>query len=570
MPLAPAAHRPLPPPPPNSKVSQQYDRNRIEVLRLLLSASSEPLFSCPSLPSSGESSSPPSSSSSSSPDPEGSRWLAVTCGADAPNAVPLFYSLLNVVLGYDNIGYGVPYSSAFSGGVRRELMGLSLQLLVVLLDYGRACPPAAGKKDRGGNPAVDTRAEGKVPGFNVFRAALAAMREERDFAFCFKGFSSLLNNTHQAVNTYLPSSIMRLACYEEVLVLLWKFLEENPLFLNYVLTSCDPNELVVPLCFLMFEARDDDSKSGLVHICCFILLKLSGERSFGIKLNKPFVAYLPIELPLFKGTHADLLVITFHKLIAEGSPALATLHSCLLTTVCNISPYWKSISLVAAVKLVGLFELYSGARRLLGPSSDLSRGNLALLLEIFNNAVQYQYGGNQQLVYVMIRRKQAFRKLIELTKEQTLEAVARIIGGATTAADAQSPIQQQQPQQQQLAGGPQIDARWVAGLKAQLPLDTVNRLLSSVVPLIDDLCKSKDGVIEEAELLAFLKDLTLVGLLPVPHPIVIRKYQTNALTSSWFTTYLWGIIYLRNQKLPIFDGDSIKLFAVSLSKSSAA
>jgi hypothetical protein len=39
-----------------------------------------------------------------------------------------------------------------------------------------------------------------------------------------------------------------------------------------------------------------------------------------------------------------------------------------------------------------------------------------------------------------------------------------------------------------------------------------------------------------------------VGLLPVPHPIVIRKYQANQYTSLWFTAFLWGVIFLRNQR----------------------
>jgi hypothetical protein len=39
-----------------------------------------------------------------------------------------------------------------------------------------------------------------------------------------------------------------------------------------------------------------------------------------------------------------------------------------------------------------------------------------------------------------------------------------------------------------------------------------------------------------------------VGLLPVPHPIVIRKYQANEYTSLWFTAFLWGVIFLRNQR----------------------
>lgn len=53
------------------------------------------------------------------------------------------------------------------------------------------------------------------------------------------------------------------------------------------------------------------------------------------------------------------------------------------------------------------------------------------------------------------------------------------------------------------------------------------------------------GLTDESEILKFLQHGTLVGLLPVPHPILIRKYQVNAVTSSWFHTYTWGVVYLR-------------------------
>jgi hypothetical protein len=55
----------------------------------------------------------------------------------------------------------------------------------------------------------------------------------------------------------------------------------------------------------------------------------------------------------------------------------------------------------------------------------------------------------------------------------------------------------------------------------------------------------------------------MVGLLPVPHPILIRKYQQNEFTSLWFTTYIWGVIYLRNQVPAFFDAAYIRLFTIS-------
>ena len=46
-----------------------------------------------------------------------------------------------------------------------------------------------------------------------------------------------------------------------------------------------------------------------MHIGVFILLLLSGERNFGVRLNKPYNVRVPMDIPVFTGTHADLLII---------------------------------------------------------------------------------------------------------------------------------------------------------------------------------------------------------------------------------------------------------------------
>jgi hypothetical protein len=68
---------------------------------------------------------------------------------------------------------------------------------------------------------------------------------------------------------------------------------------------------------------------------------------------------------------------------------------------------------------------------------------------------------------------------------------------------------------------------------------------------LEELCelnKQQGIAVDERAIMSFLKSTTMVGLLPVPHPIVIRKYQPNHFTGLWFTAYLWGVIFLRNQR----------------------
>ena len=96
-----------------------------------------------------------------------------------------------------------------------------------------------------------------------------------------------------------------------------------------------------------------------MHIGVFILLLLSGERNFGVRLNKPYSVRVPMDIPVFTGTHADLLIVVFHKIITSGHQRLQPLFDCLLTIVVNVSPYLKSLSMVAANKLLHLLEAFS-------------------------------------------------------------------------------------------------------------------------------------------------------------------------------------------------------------------
>lgn len=41
----------------------------------------------------------------------------------------------------------------------------------------------------------------------------------------------------------------------------------------------------------------------------FIILLLSGERNFGVRLNKPYAPRAAIDVQSFTGTHADLLIL---------------------------------------------------------------------------------------------------------------------------------------------------------------------------------------------------------------------------------------------------------------------
>lgn len=79
--------------------------------------------------------------------------------------------------------------------------------------------------------------------------------------------------------------------------------------------------------FVLFSA----ARVGLMHIGVFILLLLSGERNFGVRLNKPYSVRVPMDIPVFTGTHADLLIIVSMALGVLFFPLLSLVSKPLQT-----------------------------------------------------------------------------------------------------------------------------------------------------------------------------------------------------------------------------------------------
>ncbi|GBP81078.1 Protein HID1 [Eumeta japonica] len=597
---------------------------RSELLRLLLTCFSETIYKPP-----------PPADQPASPTHHHNKWIAYLTSPENRHALPLFTSLLNTVCSYDPVGLGLPYNHLLFSDTLEPLVEVALQILIVTLDH-------------------DTN------------GALMSDSEEK--------------------------------------------------FMYYVLKSSDVLDVLVPILYHLNDSRADQSRVGLMHIGVFILLLLSGERNLGVRLNKPYAAAVPMDIPVFTGTHADLLVVVFHKIITTGHQRLQPLFDCLLTILVNVSPYLKTLSMVASTKLLHLLEAFSTPWFLF--SHPHHHHLVFFLLEIFNNIIQYQFDGNSNLVYTIIRKRSVFHNLANLPHEHG--AIARSLAAGKrvprppdaapdTPMEGSRPAQPAEPgtlnptlpdtpgvnehtshqstgaalghsrlrkshqcvvgllgknrmsdgvewanaigsmteresahptgsrseggitetavesREQLLSaqrpsgdgedtnGDPDDDedahtkttdkeapvtpptvthrdsirvgskaenaaramgaglggeagewrptAEWVSSWRSKLPLQTIMRLLQVLVPQVEKICIDK-GLTDESEILRFLQHGTLVGLLPVPHPILIRKYQANAGTAAWFRTYMWGVIYIRNVDPPIWYDTDVKLFEI--------
>ncbi|KAF9272009.1 hypothetical protein BGZ68_002815, partial [Mortierella alpina] len=193
--------------------SKELDDNRTEVLRLLLVLFSRSMY----IPSAAITTTE-------------NRWIdAVVTGSDRQATLAILCSLINSALKYNPSGWGLPYNHVVFSDQKELLVMLSLQTIVVLLDYHvietlqpqspclqsdlagtRTEEHAMVEPDQGSttsasssasSPAPTTPASAAPPAQtagagmkNQFRYYLSRLHREQDFIFLTDGLYRILSN----------------------------------------------------------------------------------------------------------------------------------------------------------------------------------------------------------------------------------------------------------------------------------------------------------------------------------------------------------------------------------------
>ncbi len=478
-----------------------------------------------------------------------------------PRAHEFCHSILDIAATYDPSGWSskIPlFGSGYANEVRQNLLKIGIQVLLVLLDFNESPDPKnifhqsllLLGSDSG---SVSAKAESASNENNKSSKSTKSAEEigvetKKRYSVMFEGvLRLLLLSTNPRSGAYQSSGNSPSTYHVEVLVLLWKLLDEVPSFRKYILSRDDVVKLLHPLTNLMWELRHSKANVGVIYMCTFIFLLLSGEREFGLRLN----AHIDTSMVHFTGgptvtgcNYADLVVIVLHKLVVDGErERLESLFNCFMTIISNISPYIKSFSNVSSTRLLNLFDIFSQPRFLF--AAENNHQYISFLLDTFNNIIQYQFEGNSSLVYGIIRDHKLFDRLA------ALKVPTPTVNEASSANGTHH-------------GFVPTDA-WLNSWKQRLPIHTIYRMLDALRPRVESFCAERDGNVDEHAILTLIKETTLVGLLPVPHPIVVRKYQPNHLTSKWFCTFIWGVIFLSSPN-PMWDANSVKLFHVTITR----
>eukprot|EP00475_Leptophrys_vorax_P036936 TRINITY_DN63128_c0_g1_i2.p1 TRINITY_DN63128_c0_g1~~TRINITY_DN63128_c0_g1_i2.p1 ORF type:complete len:818 (-),score=216.62 TRINITY_DN63128_c0_g1_i2:1171-3624(-) len=540
-------------------VVNTLDGNRVEVLRALLACLSQDLFV-----------------TTDAYTHERNVWIKAFCQTSAyPSLRPrisvssavvrplvrpstIFWSLFNVMLNFNPNpkvkGFVAMLPNTLTDISSREiLLTMSVHLLLVFLEFRRL---NVGDEKNDDEEFV-----------NYYLKCFRDIRRPKDLELVFEGITRLL-----AVNIFVAAQVVQtglrqLEIYDEIVIITWKLVDENRAFHKLVLNSPSSPDLIKPILFYMYKCKEDPSKAGLLHACALTLLRLSAERDFSVALNAKYEPALPIDVPKIENaTIADLLIIVVHKLIISQLDHLESLFHVLLTILQNISPYMTRLTMYSSVRLMNLFELMSSPSFLTASLSNYSF--IIFLLDIFNNLIQYQYNGSSRLVYCMLRRANLFYDLVSLDAP-TLNKLALESPGRGAAAPQQfvkgskgdsfedEEIAAKKAIRNQVVV--EVTPEFVSGWKEKLHTKAIFALLEYLIPRLKNLAEDRSLDNEEA-VLALIERTTVVGILPAPHSIVVRRYTNTPYTMVWFTTYIWGLVFLRNERPVLFDPPRIKLF----------
>ncbi|WAQ96014.1 HID1-like protein [Mya arenaria] len=465
------------------------------------------------------------------------QWIHFFTSTENRHALPLFTSLLNVVCAYDPVGYGLPYNHLMFTDSREALVESALQVLCVTME----------------NESTNQNAGGPD---NLFVNYLSRIHREEKFMF-------------------------------------------------YVLKSSDVLDILVPILYYLNDARADQSRVGLMHIGVFILLLLSGERNFGVRLNKPYTVRVPMDIPVFTGTHADFLIIVFHKIITTGHQRLQPLFDCLLTIVVNVSPYLKTLSMVASncnlvYTIIRKRQVFHQLANLPTDHSSIAKAltkrgkKLTQPLTPTDHTEPQTMDGALPAAEAEPGTLKHFRAVHEVYCPKSVKQMVKEITSSCSTVPSKglekmtehtAPDEVHKEALQELAtstGTMSIQPRneiedpmapqgspTKPELKAFKSPSTETPPATPTTPTDPGKAPLKragsnasagggwvaspEGLTDESEILKFLQHGTLVGLLPVPHPILIRKYQANSGTTMWFRT---------NVDPPIWYDTNVKLFEI--------
>ncbi|WVW83585.1 hypothetical protein I302_105606 [Kwoniella bestiolae CBS 10118] len=378
--------------------SAELDRNKTEVLRFLLILLSTTIYT------------PPHALSTTPNLP----LEILTHSLERRLVLSLLCSFLNTSLTPLKASFGIsgqiPYNHLISKAAeeRRTLVRASLMVLLVALDHRVENQGSAGM----------VMGEGKEE--NAFRYFISKLHRKEDFSFLLDGIIGILQEHNAVTNGYLPGSKKPIPYILETYILLWRLVDLNKRFRQYLLDSGKALDVVCYILVTSLDLKDDPAHHGLLRLLSYLLQTLSADKAFAVSLNQTIRMTIPSRWAV-AGTAADFLIVSIYSIAT--TPGLNPLFPALTISISNIAPYLVNIGVQASTRLLQLFKAFSAPNFLL---ADEGHPRLVYyLLETFNSILYFQLNENPNLVYAILRSHQDFQTLATFTLVSGLRDIQR-------------------------------------------------------------------------------------------------------------------------------------------------
>jgi len=104
---------------------------------------------------------------------------------------------------------------------------------------------------------------------------------------------------------------------------------------------------------------------------------------------------------------------------------------------------------------------------------------------------------------------------------------------------------------------------WVASWQEGLPLDIIMLLISEILPKVRELQASSGQSQATGVIVDYLRTADVKAVLPVPPPIVPRRFQWSDASLVWLSSLIWGEIFVKGTSpLAIWNATNVRLFGV--------
>ena len=418
---------------------------------------------------------------------------------DFPHTSDLAISLLVTVLEYETWHYAVPVLT--TSILSSDQISPEEQLLGNCLNIF--------------NILVDPLPTSNETYINVFRDIYAGsgITEPSEILILRTAFREKLCSIF-AVNSSLKFSVTnKLKNAENFILFTYNLVSMNP----RILAGSFDDTLLHSLLFLLLTRSGTRNSAGLIQTTLFILLAISANREY-VLANTSKIYTKSIDHVLSRDmrdsnsprTNFHLFILVLGNLIRTKQLG-ETAYEIFFTAVNNMAPFVSGFDSDSGRTFVWLLDRFSRPNWY----SPKFHPSLVLMLETIDNCIHYQYDQNAQLVYSLVQGDKGRQILKNLPTDKPL------------------------------------------------PTESLTRLLNYLCPRLEEVCRRNEGNIDDSQVVELIRKLSVIGILPVPHAIVIRQYAVNDQTRLWFTSYLWGTIFTGLQFMPFLDWSRVRMIVLS-------